>query len=437
LIELLFYNGKKDFVFSWFFRIFCIAPVVLCFTYLLYKNWNFDLVYARRDFSLEERLMTQARALCDYVYLILVPQTIGSGLIHDDFRVSRSLIEPLTTIFSLGAVGAAILLSFLVKKRYPLLAFGVLFFLAGHSLESTFLPLENYFEHRNYLPMVGVLLVIVFILNALVSNLSKKLAIGLSAMVCTFYFIFASLLTSQNTRVWSNTFDLLTIWATEHPDSLRAQRIYGQFLGKTDMWHYEGADVLLDAYQKFPRDIGLLIAAANISCKHGYDKPIVELQHILDELNKPEKLARFNGGLLTIVENFGDLYLVGKCDTEANQRVVDQILTSLVGLSGFNAGTRAELSVYHSETFAKRGDLDGAIRLLDEAFNYQRASVIPVQQAIYFSSAGLYDEALERLDVAIKINQDRSSIEVFDSASDHLLRMQNDIKSAKQRITVE
>ena len=34
-------------------------------------------------------------------------------------------------------------------------AFAVLFFLAGHILESSIFPLELIFEHRNYLPSFG------------------------------------------------------------------------------------------------------------------------------------------------------------------------------------------------------------------------------------------------------------------------------------------
>ena len=43
-----------------------------------------------------------------------------------------------------------------ISIAYATLLFGVLFFLVAHSMESSFLPLEMVYEHRNYLPSVGL-----------------------------------------------------------------------------------------------------------------------------------------------------------------------------------------------------------------------------------------------------------------------------------------
>jgi hypothetical protein len=43
-------------------------------------------------------------------------------------------------------------------KKYPLISFGILFFLLNHLIESTILPLELFFEHRNYLPSLFLFL---------------------------------------------------------------------------------------------------------------------------------------------------------------------------------------------------------------------------------------------------------------------------------------
>src|SRR5690606_25539329 len=45
-----------------------------------------------------------------------------------------------------------------LSKRAPCLCAGWFFFLAAQSLESSFLPIELYYEHRNYLPSFGLLL---------------------------------------------------------------------------------------------------------------------------------------------------------------------------------------------------------------------------------------------------------------------------------------
>ena len=45
------------------------------------------------------------------------------------------------------------------RRQAPLLSFGIAWFLVGHILESTILPLEIAHEHRNYLPLFGVALI--------------------------------------------------------------------------------------------------------------------------------------------------------------------------------------------------------------------------------------------------------------------------------------
>jgi hypothetical protein len=117
--------------------------------------WN---GYALRDFTLTERVFTEGRVLWFYIGLVVFPRLRTFGLYHDDLAVSSSLLSPWTTLPSLiglVAVGAAIVL---LRKRAPLVAFGLAWFLIGHSLESTVLPLEIAHEHRNYLPLFGLVL---------------------------------------------------------------------------------------------------------------------------------------------------------------------------------------------------------------------------------------------------------------------------------------
>ena len=50
------------------------------------------------------------------------------------------------------------IIAFLIKNRFSLLAVAILFYLAAHLMESTFIGLELYFEHRNYLAALFLLL---------------------------------------------------------------------------------------------------------------------------------------------------------------------------------------------------------------------------------------------------------------------------------------
>jgi len=111
--------------------------------------------YDFRPFSLTERLLTEMRVLVYYLSKIFYP--IPSRLsIEHDIVLSTSLVHPWTTlpaaIFLLSwfVVGAGLL------SRRPLIGFSLLFFGVNHLIESTIIPLELIFEHRNYLPSLLV-----------------------------------------------------------------------------------------------------------------------------------------------------------------------------------------------------------------------------------------------------------------------------------------
>jgi hypothetical protein len=105
--------------------------------------------YQMRDFNLQERLLTESRVLWYYLRLILFPQISAFGLYHDDFTLSHGYLSPASTLLSLGAWAVALPLGWLAWRRHPWFSVGITWFLIGHLIESTVLPLELVHEHRN------------------------------------------------------------------------------------------------------------------------------------------------------------------------------------------------------------------------------------------------------------------------------------------------
>ena len=109
--------------------------------------------YEGRPFTLGQRILTQPRVLLIYLSQLFYPVPHRLSIEHD-IVLSTSLLHPWTT---LPAIVITILLIGLgisqIRKR-PLLALSVLFFFLNHAIESSILPLELVFEHRNYLPSV-------------------------------------------------------------------------------------------------------------------------------------------------------------------------------------------------------------------------------------------------------------------------------------------
>jgi hypothetical protein len=112
--------------------------------------------YGLRDFDLKERLLTEARVLWFYIQQLVLPVPGSFGLYLDDIAVSRGLLSPPTTLLAIIAGCAVVVLAFTQRLRWPAFAFAVFWFLGSHVLESTVLPLELVFEHRNYLASLGL-----------------------------------------------------------------------------------------------------------------------------------------------------------------------------------------------------------------------------------------------------------------------------------------
>jgi len=124
-----------------------------------FLGWGWlEAGYSMRPFTLIERLLTEARVLWFYTAQIVIPNYSAFGIYLDDFELSTGLFHPWNTIVALIGWCVVIISVWFFRIRYPLLSFSVVWFLVGHSLESTFLPLEIAHEYRNYVPSIGLIL---------------------------------------------------------------------------------------------------------------------------------------------------------------------------------------------------------------------------------------------------------------------------------------
>jgi len=133
-----------------------VLPGILGLAFLI--SHSFWAGYVTRDFTLSERVLTEFRVVLLYIRWTFIPDIRQLALYHDDLAVSTNLMTPLSTLWSLLALIALLVIAWWQRKRRPLISLGILFFFAGQAMESTIMPLEIAFEHRNYLPDYGLLL---------------------------------------------------------------------------------------------------------------------------------------------------------------------------------------------------------------------------------------------------------------------------------------
>ena len=110
-----------------------------------------DKLYDSRPYNASQRLMTEPRVMLFYMSLLVFPAPWRLSLSHD-FALSTSLFAPWTTLPAMLTLFVMVGMGLYYLRKKPLAAFACLFFFLNHVVESTILPLEISFEHRNYLP---------------------------------------------------------------------------------------------------------------------------------------------------------------------------------------------------------------------------------------------------------------------------------------------
>ncbi len=211
----------------WCWATFCV-PV----GGIAYLGWqhlaHVDTAYVGVGYGPLERLFTEARVLFEYLHLLIAPQRNGLGPFHDDLQVSTSLLFPPATLVSAVTWSLLGIAGWLLRAGpFRAFTFALAWFLGGHLLESTIFPLEPYFEHRNYLPGVGVWVGVCALLWAGIGPVRRA---GLALMAI---LLLNNLFVLRETGlVWADPLLAGRIWHAEHPDSIRALVQYGRSLGE-------------------------------------------------------------------------------------------------------------------------------------------------------------------------------------------------------------
>lgn len=184
--------------------------------------------YEMRSFTLVERLLTEGRVLWFYLGLIVFPRLEAFGLYHDDIPISTALLTPWTTLPAwLGLIMLG-WVAWYARRRAPLLCFGFAWFLVGHLLESTVLPLEIAHEHRNYLPSFGLFIAAAWGLMQVVQHAGwqKTLGIALAAVFVAYSFLVTALRAHQ----YGDDIRRTQIESQHHPESARTHYEAGRAL---------------------------------------------------------------------------------------------------------------------------------------------------------------------------------------------------------------
>lgn len=196
--------------------------------------------YERRDFNLVERLLSEGRVVVWYMSLLLWPDPARLSMAHD-FQISTSLFSPLTTLPALLLIGLMIFLSIKLRRRFPVITFGIVWFFLNLAIESTIIPLELIFEHRLYLPSMGFYISCAAAAAILIRRAAKRLPEAeFAKAACSVLVMCAAclaLLTFVRNEAWEDRVSIHYDSVTKAPESPRTNADYANVLceiGKYD-----------------------------------------------------------------------------------------------------------------------------------------------------------------------------------------------------------
>ena len=260
--------------------------------------------------SILDRLLTETRIVSRYMFDLIIPNAGTSGIYFDNYPPSSSLFNPLTTFFSsLLHIGMWVLMfRCYQKENLAPIGFGLFLFYAGHLIESTVYPLELYFEHRNYLPAIGLYFAVSCAIALAVSRLNNFKSLYCAGVVALFLTVTAVGL-FQKTTLWASKEAMIVNDYNENEHSIRAKVDYAQLLTANNYPH-EASQVLKQAYQTpyHGKHANLVIQELFIHCIYGTEVP-PDIYKKLDDKFYTRPTIEFS----TALGNLFNVYQQRKC----------------------------------------------------------------------------------------------------------------------------
>lgn len=362
-----------------------VAFVVGFLIWTGWKSWGHSGI---RDFTEGQRLLTEPRIVWDYISRIFAPHFGVYGLYHDAYTVSRTTTSPWTTLPALLSVIAIGLAGWASRKRWPLFALAVLWYLGGQIIESSTVMLELYFEHRNYTPSIGLFLAAAIAIGGIRHDSRRKLALIASGI----WVIACCITTGLSAQVYRSADRLAQAWAQQQPRSVRAQTMLANRL--TLHGRPLAATQVIDKVRQFhPRDTGLAEVHLYLDCMDGKATraEVSRLKHLFATAPWSRSGYSYMKQLRIVAQS-------GRCrvlDEAAWKRLADTMLANhAYARHGITAGY---LHYQLSKLAVAQGNLDEAVSQLQATYRNDPNANIPRLQAKYLASAGLYKQAIDVL----------------------------------------
>lgn len=407
----------------------CIYIVIL--TSPLWLYWSYELwgrSYTVREFNLQDRLTLQLSVVGDYIGKILLPTADRMNLFNERYTASAISLQNNSFLsglfFSLFFVVVFVLA---YVKKNQIIVFGLTWFVCFHLLESTILPLEIYFEHRNYMPSIGLLIAFVAGIH---SFISKKCSIGIFVLCFSLFIIYQAFISTILTNTWGNTSSLFIKFTSDEPSSIRAKVTYASFLENRGLPEFAISEIV-EAIDKKPEMISLQLNKIRLMCQYDLGG---DMHAELDRLNETDLFdtaAVFQLRQLMKIEH--DCVMLN-----AKQMIIDNAISKISSTDDFAIRSTVGSQFYFLVTdwYISKRLFTPALDSIDKAISYAPTVDLYLKKIVLLTSAGLYREALKVIPLALFADEKRSFLEPTRSKEIIFLQqsLENQIKKNSEPI---
>jgi tetratricopeptide (TPR) repeat protein len=398
LYEFLFFQGKRK------RRILYVLPLLLTMLIVPFSLLSMDQPVGEligdvsevsrgiTSLSRWEYLLAEFRVIVTYIRLIFVP--IHQNLDYD-YPKYHSFFQPgvfLSFVLLVSIFGFSIYLFY--RSRHTsthirLIPFGIVWFFVNLLLESSIIPLNNViFEHRVYLPSIGVFLALSASLFILVEKLRhrwKSIGNAVVGVLAVIVVVLTGTTYARNS-VWEDKFSLWSDVVRKSPNNARAQNNLGfiyQTQGFIDkaMEHYRIAIKLYPTYLKAHINLGSAYES------QGFFGKAIEEYLIALKISPDDSVIYYN---------LGNLYM----SQGLVEKAMEQYLVALKINPGYLEAHNNLGNVYISQGLVEKA-MEQYLTALKIKPDYLDSHN---NLGNVYMSQGMFDKAIEHYKTALKIN---------------------------------
>ncbi|TCS41701.1 hypothetical protein BCF53_105128 [Reinekea marinisedimentorum] len=330
-----------------------------------------------RDFTAIDRALVELIIIIpQYALKVFTLKISGTGMM-----VGHSNLDEW---YAIGNIAWSVLFwigsAFCLLKGSNSVRICVLWYFTGHLLESLFVPLELYFEHRNYISSLGLVVLLIMTAERYLFDHSKIIALLISI------FVFLIVMIGFSNQQYDDPLELAAVYAEENPLSKRAQSNFVWQLIK-----HARFEQALNEVERLPPIVRERLKFL-LMCNSE------EGATLLPELFEGSVDAAY----ISFIRDIVGAYRKSACMFDS--AALHEYLSPVLAASQVRDRYKVIILFEKAQLYAADHDLNGALTTLDLAIGVEAKDYLLSQKAYWAYSAGLTGVAIDAAKKSLSVS---------------------------------